>query len=235
MGYCLSDLLKDHEAISRSIVSRVQPLAYFEDYLKFGYYPFYLEGTDTYGQRLQNVTNLVMEVDLPQCMSIDLKYISRLKKLLYMIAVSAPMKPNISKLSAAIEVSRQTISQYLDYLKHAALVNLVRSAKRGHGLLTKPEKVLLHNTNLAYTIAEENWHTGTIRETFFVNQISQHHDILAPDRGDFLVDETWTIEVGGQNKDHRQIAGIDNAYIAADDIETGQDQRVPLWLFGFLA
>jgi len=101
--------------------------------------------------------------------------------------------------------------------------------------LTKPEKVLLHNTNLAYTIAQENWHTGTIRETFFVNQISQHHDILAPDRGDFLADETWTIEVGGQNKDHCQIAGIDNAYIAADDIETGQDQRVPLWLFGFLA
>ena len=83
--------------------------------------------------------------------------------------------------------------------------------------------------------AQENWHTGTIRETFFVNQISQHHDILAPDRGDFLVDETWTIEVGRQNKVHCQIAGIDNAYIAADDIETGQDQRVPLWLFGFLA
>ncbi len=130
-----------------------------------------------------------METDLPQCKSIDLKYIPKLKKLLYMIAISAPMKPNISKLSVAIEVSRQTVSQYLDYLKHAALINLVRSAKRGHGLLTKPEKVLLHNTNLAHTIARENWHTGTIRETFFVNQVAQQHDVQAPEKGDFLLDD----------------------------------------------
>jgi predicted AAA+ superfamily ATPase len=216
-------------------VSDIQPLAYWQDYLQHGFFPFYLEGRDTYKQRLENVINLVLDVDIPQCTQIDLKYIPRIKKLLYMIAVSAPMKPNISKLSAAIEVSRQTISQYLEYLKQAALINLIRSDKRGHGMLTKPEKILLHNANLAHTIALENSHTGTMRETFFVNQVSPFHDVKIPESGDFVLDAHWTFEVGGRAKTGRQLRKIKKAYIAADDIETGHDRQIPLWLFGFLS
>jgi predicted AAA+ superfamily ATPase len=233
--HSLEDILTRHDTIARDIVAQVQPLAHFERYLQIGHYPFYLEGVSTYSQRLQNITNLILEVDLPQCHNIGLKYIPRLKKLLYMVAISAPMKPNISKLSAAIEVSRQTVSLYLDYLQQAKLIHLIRSVKRGHGLLTKPEKVLLHNTNLAYTLAKESWHLGNVREVFFVNQVSQAHDIQAPERGDFLIDDQWTIEIGGKNKDTSQIAALENAFIAADDIETGHGNKIPLWLFGFLA
>ena len=99
---------------------------------------------------------------------------------------------------------------------------------------TKPEKVLLANTNLTHAIAKENWHIGNNRETFFVNQTSATHNVQAAVQGDFLIDDKWTIEVGGKNKDTRQIAGLDNAYMAADDIETGHDRKIPLWLFGFL-
>jgi len=233
--YAINEIIQEHEALARAVVSQIQPLAYFDCYLRVGYYPFYLETAASYRQRLQSVTNLVLEVDLPQCMNVESRSIARLKKLLYMIAISAPMKPNISKLSAAVEVSRQTISTYLDYLQHAALINLVRSAKRGHGQLTKPEKVLLHNTNLAYALAKEQWHPGSVRETFFVNQVADHHTLQVPRRGDFLVDDTWIFEVGGRNKDTSQITGLANAYIAADDIETGNSHKIPLWLFGFLA
>ncbi|MFC1652178.1 ATP-binding protein [Planctomycetota bacterium] len=234
-AFSLGDVLQHHGTIARDIAAKVQPLAHFERYLQIGHYPFYLEGVSTYSQRLQNITNLILEVDLPQCHNIGLKYIPRLKKLLYLIAISAPMKPNISKLSTAIEVSRQTVSLYLDYLQQVKLIRLIRSVKRGHGLLTKPEKVLLHNTNLAHTLAKESWHPGNVREIFFVNQVSQTHDIQAPERGDFLIDDKWTIEVGGKNKDSSQITGLENAFIAADDIETGYGNKIPLWLFGFLA
>lgn len=233
--YTLAQIVDNHESIARSIVKKVRPLAHFADYLQHGYYPFYLEGIDTYDQRLTNVINLILEVDLPQCQNIDLKYISKLKKLLYLVAISAPMKPNVSKLSASIEVSRQTVGLYLDYLQRAELIHQIRCAKRGHGLLTKPEKILLHNTNLAHVIARQNWHPGNVRETFFVNQVASHAKIEAADQGDFLLDDTWIFEVGGKNKDTHQITGQDNAYIAADDIETGSGKKIPLWLFGFLA
>jgi len=230
----LEQLLRNHQDIARSVIAKLQPLALFEAYLKTGYYPYYLEGLENYPQRLNSVTNQVLETDLPQCKNIDLRSVPKLKKLLYMIAVSAPMKPNVSKLSSAIEVSRQTVNLYLDYLQQACLINLLRTPKRGYGQLTKPEKVLLANTNLTHAIAKENWHIGNNRETFFVNQTSAIHQVQAAVQGDFLIDDKWTIEVGGKNKDTQQITGLDNAHIAADDIETGHDRKIPLWLFGFL-
>jgi predicted AAA+ superfamily ATPase len=231
----LEQLLRDHQEIARAVTSKLQPLPFFETYSKTGYYPYYLEGVETYAQRLMSVTNQVLETDLPQCKKIDLRSIPKLKKLLYMIAVSAPMKPNISKLSSAIEVSRQTVNLYLEYLQQACLINLLRTPKRGYGQLTKPEKILLANTNLTHAIAKKNWHIGNNRETFFVNQASVTHEVQAAVQGDFLVDQKWTIEVGGRNKDTSQISGIENAFIAADNIETGHGRKIPLWLFGFLS
>lgn len=229
------ELVNDHESIARSIVSQLQPLAYFDKYLQVGHYPFFLEGVESYGQRLRNIINIILEVDLPQCHNISLKFIPKLKKLLYLVAISAPMKPNISKLSSAIEVSRQTVTLYLEYLQRAHLIHMARSVKRGHGLLAKPERIWLHNSNLAFALAKESWHPGHIRECFFMNQVAPYHDIQALEQGDFLIDNKWTIEVGGKNKDGSQIAGQENAFIAADDIETGRGNKIPLWLFGFLA
>jgi hypothetical protein len=40
--------------------------------------------------------------------------------------------------------------------------------------------------------------------------------------------------VGGKNKTKKQIKGIENSYLALDDLEVGSSLTIPLWLFGFL-
>jgi hypothetical protein len=64
--------------------------------------------------------------------------------------------------------------------------------------------------------------------------ISAGHSVTSGERADFLVDEKFTVEVGGKNKGHEQIAGKQNACLALDDLPVGSKQRVPLWMFGFL-
>jgi hypothetical protein len=64
--------------------------------------------------------------------------------------------------------------------------------------------------------------------------VSAKYSVASGGRADFLVDGKFTIEVGGKNKGQDQIIGIDNAYLALDDLPVGFNQRIPLWLFGFL-
>jgi len=230
----LRDILKNHLEIARKFNSRFKPLVQFSNYLQYGYYPFYKEGVAAYPLKLMNVINLTLESDLPLLKNIDPKYIPRLKKLLYLIAISAPMQPNISKLSQMIEISRNTVQIYLDYLCEARLINLSRSAKSGYAILAKPEKVYLHNTNLAYVISKDRPDQGNLRETFFFNQVGVNHEIHSPISGDFIVDDKYTFEIGGKSKKTKQLKGIEQSYVIADDIEFGYENKIPLWLFGFL-
>lgn len=232
--YSLKDIMDDHVAIARKITKHVQPFVHWKNYLAFGHYPFYLEGQDMYNQRLMNVINITLDTDLVQCRNVEYSYINKLKKLLYMVAVSPPMQPNIAKLSQTIEASRATITQYFDYLRDARLVNLLKSDKKGYAHLAKPEKVYLHNTNLSYSIAPEAINSGNMRETFFFNQVGAFHKLSHTDKADFLVNGKYIFEIGGKNKTDYQIGKTKNSFIAADDIETGFGNKIPLWLFGFL-
>jgi predicted AAA+ superfamily ATPase len=213
--YSLNDIVTDHIAIARKITKQVQPFVHWKNYLTYGYYPFYLEGQDMYNQRLMNVINITLDTDLVQCRHVEYSYINKLKKLLYMVAVSPPMQPNIAKLSQTIEASRATITQYFDYLRDAQLVNLLKSDKKGYAHLAKAEKVYLHNTNLSYSIAPEAINPGNMRETFFFNQVGAFHKLSHTDKADFLVDGKYIFEIGGKNK-------------------TDYGNKIPLWLFGFL-
>ena len=58
--------------------------------------------------------------------------------------------------------------------------------------------------------------------------------INASKESDFLVSDKYTLEVGGKNKQKKQIESINNAFIVKDDIEIGSDNTIPIWLFGFL-
>lgn len=233
-SYSLKDIVTDHVAIAGKITKEVQPFVHWKNYLAFGHYPFYLEGNDMYNQRLMNVINITLDTDLVQCRNVEYSYINKLKKLLYMVAVSPPMQPNVAKLSQTIEASRATITQYFDYLRDARLVNLLKSDKKGYAHLAKPEKVYLHNTNLSYSIAPEAINPGNMRETFFFNQVGAFHKLTHTDKADFLVDGKYIFEIGGKNKTDYQIGKAKNSFIASDDIETGFGNKIPLWLFGFL-
>ncbi len=230
----LQQVLETHEKLAVSICNLVKPLAYFRDYLRFGYYPYYLQNRNTYPIKLSSTISLMLETDLPYLLGVDVKYVSKLKRLLYILSSNVPFKPNISKLAESLDMSRQTVVLYLNYLKEAEIINLLYRSGKGYGTLAKPEKVYLNHSNIAYAINEGTAEIGTMRETFFLNQLSIANKVELSEKGDFLVNEKYTFEVGGRGKKFKQIEGVKNAFIAADDIEFGYRSKIPLWLFGFL-
>jgi len=233
-NFSLDELLANHMQIAHSVSETIRPLEYFSNYLKYGYYPFFNEGKNSYPEKLLNTINLILEVDLPAVEKIDFNNIQKLKTLLSVIAGSVPFKPNTQKLADLIGSTRPTIIRFFSLLAKAQLLMLLQNATKGVRKLGKPDKIYLNNTNLMFALSPENPNKGTLRETFFFNQIKTGHTVELPKTGDFLVDDKYLFEVGGKTKTQKQIAGISNAWLVKDDIETGVGNVVPLWLFGFL-
>jgi len=231
-AYRLDELLQNHTDIAFEINERIKPFEYFKSYLEYGYYPFYKENLNNYNQKLLEIINVVLESDLPMIFNIEPKNIFKLKKLLSLLCQSKPYELNISKLSTKIEINRNTLYHYLHYLEAGSLTKMIKQRSKGDGILIKPEKLYLNNTNLNYAYCETH-EIGTIREQFFVNQLYQY-SIYYSKKGDFWVDNRYTFEVGGKNKDFKQIKDIPNSFLALDDIEIGFEAKIPLWLFGFL-
>ena len=230
----LERILSDHQSLSAQIVALVRPFKYFRDYLTFGYYPYYLEGKEEYPQRLEETLLMILGLELPKQRSVDLAYVPRLKQLVSIIAQSAPFIPNVSKLSERIGITRPTFLQYLHHLDEAEILSLLYREAHGISRLQKPEKLFLANTNLMYLLEAKEPEVGNVRETFFFNQTRQVTTVTCPAQGDFLMNGTYTIEVGGKQKTRKQVQGIADTYIAADSIEYGQGRTIPIWLFGFL-
>ena len=230
----LEEIIENHESISADIVSKIRPFEYFEDYLKFGYYPYFLEGKDDYYDRLNETVNMILEIELPLLRKLDVSYIARIKKLLTVIGKSAPFIPNTTELASKIQIARQTLLQYFQYLEESRLIFQVFKESRGLGTLEKPDKIFLENTNLMFLLGKTETNTGNVRETFAFNQLSKNHEVLFSEQSDFLVDKKITFEVGGKNKKRKQIKEVPDSFILADDIEYGTDRRIPLWLLGFL-
>lgn len=230
----LEDIVSNHIKLAQDLNNTIKPLQHFDSYLKSGYYPFFLEAPSLYFQRLEEVINLILEIELPLLRKVDIAYINKLKQLLQIIAQSVPFMPNISKLSERIGINRNTLISYLYFLNEAHIIkNLYRDAK-GISQLQKPDKIYLDNTNLQYAFSTNNANIGNIRETFFVNQLSYKHLVEYTKQGDFRVDGMYTFEIGGAQKTKKQIKDLENAFIASDDIEYAYQNKIPLWLFGFL-
>ena len=232
--FTLEEILKNNEQIFAEIASKIKPFEFFDDYLSFGYYPYFLEGKDDYFNRLNETLNMILEVELPMLRGLEIAYIPRIKKLLAVIGESAPFIPNITQLAAKIGISRQTLLIYLKYLEDAKLINQLYKKSRGLSVLEKPEKILMENTNLIELFNGENANTGSRRETFVLNQLLHSHKVDFSEESDFFVDSKYTFEVGGKNKKRKQIQEIPDSYIIADDIEFGTDRRIPIWLLGFM-
>ena len=208
------------------------PLAAFKDYLNNGYYPFSRE-VGLYYERLRQIVQLILDVDIPQFANMNAATSQKLKQLLAIIAKSVPFKPNYSKIAAIMGVSRDVLPDYILYMERAGLVNRLFTATTGIRELGKVAKIYLNNTNLAYALGGSNTDIGNIRETFFFNQLSVKADVRESPVSDFLVDG-FTFEIGGRKKGGKQIANTDNAYIVKDDIEFGFANTIPLHHFGML-
>jgi predicted AAA+ superfamily ATPase len=229
----LQEILQNHEEIAQEITEKIKPLEHFSAYLKHGYFPFYLEGTKNYHHKLMNVLNVVLEQDMALLEMIDLVKIPKIRKLIYLLSIQAPYQPNITKLAEALEIDRITLLNYLNSLQKASVLFLARMNGKFYSQLTKPDKIYLQNTNLLY-LSQTEVNIGTLRETFFVNQVNTKHSVRLAQKGDFIVDDNFLFEVGGASKSFKQIAGIDQSYLALDEITTGINNKIPLWMFGFL-
>jgi len=233
-AYSLNQVIENHQKISKEILSKTKIIKQFNKYISSGYYPFFKENEDLYYNKINAVINMVIEIELPLLRKIEMSKTVKIKQLLYVIAKSSPFKPNISKLAERIGVTRNTLIEYINHLSDTKLINNIYANSKGISLLQKPDKIFLENTNLAFAFAGISSDKGNLRETFFLNQLSQNHTVTYPKKGDFLVNDKYLFEVGGKDKTNKQIAGIENAFIAADDIEYGYKNKIPLWLFGFL-
>ncbi|MDR1653439.1 MAG: AAA family ATPase [Prevotellaceae bacterium] len=228
----LNEIVENHQNIAFQITENIKIMPLFKKYLKNGYYFFYKEGLKKYEIKLQEAINNVIDVDIPSIENIEFESRHKIKKLLAILSALVPYTPKITDLSAAINTNRNNTVKYLSFLANAKLLNLISYKNKTIGDLTKPDKVLLNNTNLAYVFGE-NANVGSARETFFVNQLNAIANVTLAPQGDFIVDK-YTFEVGGKGKTFDQIKDIPNSFVVADDIEIGHKNKIPLWLFGML-
>ena len=233
--YTLDEILKNHEKIASQILKLVNPLQYFKEYLSHGYYPFYLEGTRNFHQKLNQTINQTIENDIPQLFHLELNNINKIKKLLYHIATSVPFQPNTTKLAESMELSRPTLNSNLQYMHEAKILQLLWDSTKAYTLISKPEKIYLQNPNICHLVVSSSANLGNLRETFFMNQLTaNNYAVNSASKGDFLVNNKHIFEIGGEGKSFKQIANIKNSYLALDHELIGAGNRIPLWLFGFL-
>jgi predicted AAA+ superfamily ATPase len=231
----LNTLLTEHERIATKLSHEFKPLFHFKEYLKYGFYPFYTGNEIIFYRQLQDVVNLIIESDLPYLAPISNSAKEQLKRLLGAISSTVPYVPNMNTLGELVHVTdHRTLIKYLNLLGEAQLIHLVRSPAKGNKQLQKPDKILINNPNLMYALGAASSNPGSMRETFFYSQLSPLYTVHSASKGDFIANGEYLFEVGGKNKGKKQISGVQHAYIAADDIEIGFGNKIPLWLFGFL-
>lgn len=208
-----------------------KPIMHFKEYLEHGYYPFFKD--DEYLLRLRGILKQIVEVDIPMFAKMQITSGNKLKKLLYVIAQSSPFKPNNAKLERDLQLNRNSLPEYFEYLEKAGLITLLREKASGIKILEKVEKVYLNNPNIAYALSETTPDIGNIRETIFFSLMRVKHMVSSSKVSDFEIDN-YTFEIGGKNKKHKQIKGIPNSYIVKDVIEYPYLNTIPLWMFGFI-
>ena len=230
----LEDIVASHREIAGEICEKAKILPWFGKYLEHGYYPFYRGVRNKFPDRLVDVVNTVLEVDLPAIEDVTMATIRKTRKMLMVLAGSCPQQPNMSALYRELETNRNLGIKMLDMLERAELVLALESATPKLKRLSSPEKLFLGDTNLMYALVG-NPDPGAVRETFFANQLmASVHEAKAPEQGDFLVDGSLLFEIGGTRKRFVQIRDIPDSFVVSDGIELGIGNRLPLWLFGML-
>jgi uncharacterized protein len=229
----IHEIYTNHRNLSRVISEKIRPLPVFRKYTEVGYLPIFIEGEDTYLLKLNQIINTIVDTDLAYIAAYNSGTANKVKKLLAVIAESVPFKPNIAALARKLNLSRDSVYQYIYQLNDARLLNTLSSEGKGVSTLQKPDKIYLENTNLSYAL-KNNPDIGNIRETFVFNQLlNAGLDVYSPKAGDF-VSGGYTLEIGGKKKTTAQVKHLDKYLILSDDIETGVGNKVPIWLFGFL-
>ena len=230
----LEEIVSNHINLSADITIKknIKVLLYFERYIKEGYYPFYRDEATNYYDRLSQVIDAIIFNEIPAVSNLEYESVYKVKPLLAILAQQNPYTLNISALGKTLNASRNVLLKLLDLLNQVALIRRLY-ANDGWAQINKPEKILFNNTNLMYALSP-NADEGTLRETFVASMLAKGHKIAMPQKGDLLVDKHLLFEVGGRTKGYKQIANIPDSYVVTDDTEMGIENKIPMWLFGFL-
>jgi len=234
--YALEDIIERHEAIVHEIMEGLSDkkiLKLYDQFVQEGAYPFYFEDPSKYIDRINETINTVLFKDLGRLFHIPPEKIDTLKRLLLTICVSKPLELSIDKLATTVGITKMTLYKYIEYLGKAELIHHISHEAKRFKSIRKPDKLYLGNTNLFNALCMDQ-ERGTIRETYFASMLTSTHKLNYVDKGDFLIDEKYTVEIGGRSKGFKQIKEIQDSFLAIDDIEIGHEGKIPLWLFGFL-
>ena len=229
----LEEILSDHISVASDIAAGLKVLPYFEKYLETGYYPFYKEEGDGYLSRVQEVVSQTIDLDIPAIEDVEYNTLQKLKKLMVILANQVPFIPKMNEFYQEMQTSREQGLKLLNILEDAKLITMLKTSAKALKHISAPDKLYLDNTNMMHALSP-NAQAGTVRETFFMNQLSHSHRVSLPIKGDFRVDEKYLFEVGGRKKTFEQIKDESDSFLAIDSIEIGHGNKIPLWLFGFL-
>lgn len=233
--HSLDEILSNPMSVADEVTAKCHPIEFFGDYLKFGYYPFYLEGAGTYYNRIEQVIGYTIEVELPELRLVDISGVRKLKKLVNIISDEVPFVLDASKLSSSLGATRETVVQYLHHLGRAKILNLLFSGSKDYAKLAKPDKLYLENPNMLYALCSRVPEIGTVRESFAVCMLVKDNAVeYGKAKGDFKVNGKYTFEIGGSDKGFSQVAGVQDSFVFADGIEMPMGRKLPLWMLGFL-
>jgi len=234
-AFTLNEIVANHVDIAYDLLEKFNLTLLFREYIARGYYPFYFEDREDYLIKLNQTINTVIEVDIPSIFPIEYDSVQNLKKLVRLLCESHPYTPNIKELLLKMDMkdNYKGLYRFLEYLSRAKILHTIKSKAKGDAIFVKPDKIYLNNTNLHYAYCTQS-SIGTLREVFVASMLQNRHRIEVAKKGDFLVDGTYLLEVGGKRKSFRQIKEVPNSFVVADDIEIGSGNKIPLWLFGFM-
>lgn len=240
----LSDIMSSHQQLAREVVMKLSVLKtkilpVFQRYLRLGYFPFFLKYSllEEYQMMLEQGVNTILESDIPAVHPhLTGQSSKKMRQLLSFISGAVPYTPDLNKLKKLVDIGdERTLKLYLRYLERSNLIQTLTTSGSGMKSMEKPEKIYLGNPNLACVLQDDRGiNIGTLRETFFMNMASACSQVKYSDQGDFFLEPKYLFEVGGKNKTFKQIKDIPDSFIAMDDIEIGINNKIPLWLFGFL-
>ncbi|WP_315320864.1 AAA family ATPase [Prevotella aurantiaca] len=228
--YTLDEIIRNHEQIAMQILPKVSPLKYFQDYIHHGYYPFFLENRN-YSENLLKTMNMMTEVDILLIKQIELKYLTKIKTLFYLLALEGPKSPNISNLAKEINTSRATVMNYIKYLSDSRLINIIYPV--GQEFPKKPAKVIMNNSNLIYAIYPIHVEQQNVMETFFVNSLLSGHLVNEGNKqGNYIIDENKKFKIC--DAENTKLRLNNETIYVRYNTEVGKDNKIPLWMFGFL-
>ena len=234
--FSFSDILTNHGKLATELNQEFNIFPLYREHLQHGFYPFWREGQAEYPQKIENILNKILYEDIPSAFPVKYDAIRQLKRFLYIVASSKPFQVNVSKLSRDLQIARESLYQYLDFLDQSFVIHRLWLQSSGKAFQRKPEKLLLHNPNIISYLQPQAFiqNKGIMRETFFISQVMTTHKMYASSPADFEDDLGNQFEIGGKSKTAGQLDPQKNGYLVLDDISMGDKQRIPLYLFGFL-